>query len=80
MRKSRASCEDPPRLLQLADEEALLVHVVDIVSTSSVFFHFLTNDGKVGLIATSGISFVAREVDCVEMSSIKPMLVSRDEM
>jgi hypothetical protein len=27
------SCENPPRLLQLADEEALLVHVVDIVST-----------------------------------------------
>jgi hypothetical protein len=65
--------------LQLADEEALLVYVIDIISTDSVFFQFLVNDREIGLIATYGISFVACEIDGVEISSIKPVLVSCDE-
>lgn len=63
----------------LADEEAFLVHVIYIVSADLVFFYFLADYGKVGLIATSGIRSVPCKVDVVEVSSVKPVLVSRDE-
>jgi hypothetical protein len=73
------SCEDSASLLQLANEEALLIHVVYIVSTYLVFLYFLTNDGEVCLIVTSGVSPVTCGVDGVEISGIKPALVSCHE-
>src|ERR1700712_73507 len=56
------SCEDPASLLQLADEEAFLVHIVDIVSTYIVFLHLLTNNSEVSLVVASGVSFVPCEI------------------
>jgi hypothetical protein len=63
------ACEDSTSLLQLADEEALLVHIVYIVSTYFVFFYLLTNDGELRLIVTPRVCSVTCEVDGVEIWS-----------
>jgi hypothetical protein len=73
------ACEDSASLLQLADEETLLVYVVDIVSTYFVFFYLLTNDGEVRLVVTPRLCSVTCEVVGVEISGIKPGLVSCHE-